>query len=73
MSAQDKKVVAQARATCQIKHETSEWLALINHLHKCDHSISRRNSLVVKQQAVLAIGRDGHRYTKKNAKMDFSW
>jgi hypothetical protein len=34
--------------------------ALINHLYKYNRTISSKKSLVIKQQAILAAGMDGH-------------
>jgi hypothetical protein len=42
--------------------------ALVNHLHKYNRTISSKNLLVIKQQAILAIGMDGHRCTRSKGK-----
>jgi hypothetical protein len=42
--------------------------ALVNHLHKYNRTISSKNSLVIKQQAILAKGMDGHCCTHSKGK-----
>jgi hypothetical protein len=67
---------------CWHQHNTRHALALMSRLHKYNHTIASRNTLVLTIQAVLAIGRDSHCYawidkaikgTADGAQMDFSW